>query len=75
MPARIADAGRRSGQPVPRSQAETVRCVLDSLALAYRRAVRQVQELSGRLAAVGTHLGARGGNPHAQTPAGWLLSS
>jgi rhamnulokinase len=48
MPARIAGACRRSGQPVPRSRAETVRCILDSLALAYRRAVRQAQELSGR---------------------------
>jgi rhamnulokinase len=50
MPARIADACRRGGQPVPRSPAETVRCILDSLALAYRRAVRQVQELSGQQA-------------------------
>ena len=29
-------------------RAETVRCILDSLALAHRRAVRQAQELSGR---------------------------
>jgi rhamnulokinase len=48
MPARIAGACQRSGQPVPRSQAETVRCVLDSLALAHWRAIRQVQQLSGR---------------------------
>jgi sugar (pentulose or hexulose) kinase len=48
MPARIADACRRTGQPAPRSPAEAVRCILDSLALAYRRAVREVQELSGR---------------------------
>ena len=28
--------------------AQTVRCIIDSLAMAYRRAIRQVQELSGR---------------------------
>ena len=48
LPARIAAACRRTGEPPPRSAAETVRCVLDSLALAHRRAIRRVQELSGR---------------------------
>jgi rhamnulokinase len=48
MPARIAAAARRTGQQAPQSPAEIVRCILDSLALAYRRAIRQVQELSGR---------------------------
>lgn len=48
MPARIAEAAERTGQTPPQSQAETVRCILDSLALAYRRAVRQASELSGR---------------------------
>jgi rhamnulokinase len=48
MPARIAAAAERSGQTPPQSQAETVRCILDSLAVAYRRAVRQAGELSGR---------------------------
>ena len=48
MPSRIADACRRTGQPPPRDRAGTVRCILDSLALAYRRTVRQVQDLSGR---------------------------
>jgi rhamnulokinase len=48
MPSRIADACRRTGQPPPRDPAGTVRCILDSLALAYRRTVRQVQDLSGR---------------------------
>ncbi|PZG20054.1 rhamnulokinase [Micromonospora craterilacus] len=48
MPARIAEACRRTGQPVPESPAAVVRCIIDSLALAHRRAVRQVQELSGR---------------------------
>ena len=48
MPERIAATCRRSGQPVPRDRAETVRCVLDSLALAHRRAVRDAARLSGR---------------------------
>ncbi|MFD1829731.1 rhamnulokinase family protein [Streptomyces desertarenae] len=48
MPERIAEACRRTGQPVPRDPAETVRCVLDSLALAHRRAVADAQRLSGR---------------------------
>ena len=47
MPGRIAEVARRTGQPVPQSQAATVRCILDSLALAYRRAVRDAQRLSG----------------------------
>ncbi|WP_241714799.1 FGGY-family carbohydrate kinase [Streptomyces sp. CNQ085] len=38
-PGRIAEACRRTGQPVPRDPAEMVRRVLDSLALAHRRAV------------------------------------
>jgi rhamnulokinase len=37
----------RTGQP-PADHAGIVRCVLDSLALAHRRAVRQASELSGR---------------------------
>ena len=37
-----------AGQPVPPTPAATVRCILDSLALAHRRAVRQAQELAGR---------------------------
>ena len=48
MPARIADACRRTGQPVPETRAETVRCILDSLAVAYRTTVATAQRLSGR---------------------------
>ena len=48
MPARIAQACQRTGQDPPPGPAATVRCILDSLALAYRRAIAQVQELSGR---------------------------
>jgi rhamnulokinase len=48
MPARIAAECRRTGQPAPATPAETARCVLDSLAVAYRRTVRQAVRLSGR---------------------------
>ncbi|HEY4457279.1 MAG TPA: rhamnulokinase family protein [Pseudonocardiaceae bacterium] len=47
MPARIAAACRESGQPEPTSPAEFARCVLDSLAVAYRDAVADAQALSG----------------------------
>ena len=48
MPARIAEVCAETGQTPPQSQAATVRCILDSLALAYRRTVRRAAELSGR---------------------------
>jgi rhamnulokinase len=47
MPERIAEACRASGQPVPHSPAEITRCILDSLALAHRRAVEDAQRLAG----------------------------
>jgi rhamnulokinase len=47
MPARIADACRRLDQPAPESPARTVRCIVDSLAVAYRRTVAEAQRLSG----------------------------
>ncbi|MFJ5303136.1 rhamnulokinase family protein [Streptomyces sp. NPDC088350] len=47
MPQRIADACRASGQPVPDTPAEVTRCILDSLALAHRRAVNDAQDLAG----------------------------
>ncbi|CAL9656157.1 rhamnulokinase [Streptomyces griseomycini] len=47
MPERIAEACRDSGQPVPATPAEITRCILDSLALAHRRAVEDAQRLAG----------------------------
>lgn len=47
MTARIAEACLASGQLVPRSKPELSRCILESLALAYRRAVRCASDLSG----------------------------
>ncbi|KAE8765786.1 rhamnulokinase [Georgenia thermotolerans] len=48
MPGRIAAAAAAGGQRPPAGPAETTRCILDSLALAYRRAVRQAAELADR---------------------------
>jgi rhamnulokinase len=48
MPARITAYCRETGQPEPRDRGEFVRCVLDSLALAYRAAVADAVRLSGR---------------------------
>jgi rhamnulokinase len=48
QPARIAALCASAGEPVPTSHAETLRTIVDSLALAYRRAVRTAAELSGR---------------------------
>ena len=48
MPARIAEACRRTGQAPPGTPAEFVRCIVDSLALAHRRAVDDARRLSGR---------------------------
>ena len=47
MPDRIAAHCRRRGLPEPDGRAATVRCILDSLALAHRAAVRQAAALSG----------------------------
>jgi rhamnulokinase len=48
MPARIQAACRRTGQRVPDGQAELVRCIMDSLAAAFARTVRDAARLSGR---------------------------
>jgi rhamnulokinase len=48
MPARIARACRESGQAPPATPAATVRCIVDSLALAHRSVVARVQQLTGR---------------------------
>lgn len=47
MPERIAGACRATGQPVPGTHAEMVRCILDSLALAHRRTIGAAVRLAG----------------------------
>lgn len=48
MPRAIAAFCRESGQDVPNTPAETMRCVLESLALAYRFVLQRLEMLSGR---------------------------
>ena len=48
MPARLADLARAAGEPVPETPAQVARCILDSLALAYRRHLREAAGLAGR---------------------------
>lgn len=48
MPRRIAQACSATGQPEPATRGQITRCIINSLALAHRRAIEQAQELSGR---------------------------
>lgn len=48
MPGAIADFCRETGQAVPDSPGAFVRCILESLALLYRRTLRQLDALLGR---------------------------
>lgn len=48
MPARIEERCRATGQEPPRSRGATVRCILESLALAYRRTLRTAQTIAAR---------------------------
>ncbi|MER7246392.1 rhamnulokinase family protein [Kribbella sp. NPDC000426] len=48
MPARIEEHCRATGQEPPRSRGAMVRCILESLALAYRRTLRAAQSIAGR---------------------------
>ncbi|MGI5181870.1 rhamnulokinase [Dactylosporangium sp. CA-152071] len=48
MPARIAAALKETDQPAPADPYAMTRCILDSLALAYRRAIDDARRLTGR---------------------------
>ena len=48
MPRRIEEHCRATGQEPPRSRGAAVRCVLESLALAYRRTLREAQTIADR---------------------------
>ncbi len=48
MPSRIDEALTRTGQPLPDGPGGYVRCVLESLALAHRRTLREAARLAGR---------------------------
>ena len=46
MPARLAQMARETSQPIPQTPPEFTRCILDSLALDYRRVIRQASQLA-----------------------------
>ena len=48
MPKNIADYCCETSQPAPASPGATIRCALESLALLYRRTLRQIEELTDR---------------------------
>ncbi|KAA1427737.1 rhamnulokinase [Nocardioides antri] len=48
MPERVAGLAAEAGEPVPVSPVAIARCIVDSLAVAYRRYVRTAAELAGR---------------------------
>ncbi len=48
MPARLAAMAVETGQAAPQSQDEFARCIIDSLALTYRVAIRDACEMAGR---------------------------
>ncbi len=52
MPERIRNFCRRTGQYVPQTVGEVVRCIYESLALKYREVAEKIQKLQGKTAKV-----------------------
>jgi rhamnulokinase len=48
MPEKIAAYCRETGQLVPKKPGQVIRCVLESLALYYRRTLKSIERLTGR---------------------------
>jgi len=48
MAERIADYCLETGQPVPKTKGQFVRCILESLALRYRETLEQMEAVTGR---------------------------
>lgn len=48
MPKKIAEFARETGQPVPESPGQFIRCCLESLALAYREKLNTLESILGR---------------------------
>ena len=48
MPGRIAEYCKKTGQPVPETKGQIVRCIFDSLALCYRHTAEKLESLCGR---------------------------
>ena len=48
MPAKVQAFCKETGQPVPRKPGPIVRCVLESLALLYRKTLQEIERVTGR---------------------------
>lgn len=48
MPRRIAEFCKKTGQHVPETMGEIVRCIFDSLALRYRWTIEKMEEITGK---------------------------
>lgn len=48
MPERIKEFCRKTGQYVPQTRGEILRCIYESLALKYRYALKQISDLTGK---------------------------
>lgn len=48
IPGRVRDYCRRTGQPVPETVGQVMRCIYESLALKYRFALDQLREVTGK---------------------------
>jgi rhamnulokinase len=48
MPVKIQAFCKETGQPIPRKPGPIVRCVLESLALLYRKTLKQIEQATGR---------------------------
>lgn len=47
LPRRIAEYCRETGQPIPETKGEVVRCILESIAMRYRKTVDMIDDLCG----------------------------
>ena len=48
MPGRIREFCRKTGQHVPETVGEVVRCILESLALCYRQTIESIEAMTGK---------------------------
>ena len=48
MPAKVVAYCRETGQPVPQTHGEIIRCALESLALVYRKTIADVSAITGQ---------------------------
>lgn len=64
MPLKIKAFCRETGQPLPRKPGPVIRCVLESIALYYRKAVQEMEAITGRKISRLYMLSATGGAKH-----------